>query len=167
MTFKRAAMRWWGTKVRRYPMLVVTYEQLLEWLRTELVPTANPDEAFTAWQKLAYRGNIEDYLHQLDKLSLCFPLDHTLMLTQATQPLGEVCKAGLHRLDMQFGRAGLPYRKMREYIELYLQERFASKLRTLTEQAFVRGGYGKMVGGVKASKGALHATQVQETVGSP
>ena len=142
-TFKKTAMRWWGVKARRWPRLLLTYQQLLEWLQTELIPSASQDEALTAWQLLAFRGTVDDYVKQLDRLTLCYPLSHSLTIAQATHPLGEECKAGVKRLDMQFGLTGMPYRQLRQYIELYLKERTPAELRSLAERSMGRGGFGK------------------------
>ena len=34
--------------MKQYPMLPVSFSQLVEWIRMELVPCANPDEAMMA-----------------------------------------------------------------------------------------------------------------------
>ena len=87
--------------MRHYSGLLLTFEQLTEWIRAELVPSASPDEALVAWQKLAFRGSIEDYLKQIDNLTLYYPLPNIVQtLTQATQPLGENCKAGARRIEL-------------------------------------------------------------------
>ena len=144
LTFRKAAMRWWGARAKQYPRLVLTFAQLVEWLRTELVPCANPEEAMAAWQQLAYRGDVEDYLKQYDKLTLCYPLSHALTLAQATQPLGSEVKAGAQRVDMQYGREGMSHRQLRQYLEFYLRELKPHESRTLAEKSVMRGGFGAM-----------------------
>ena len=60
------------------------------------------------------------------------------------------------------GKVGMPYRELREYIELFLQERTPADLEVLVEHSMGRRGYGKMIGGGKQSKGSFHITQVLE-----
>ena len=160
-TFRRSAMRWWGSRMKQYPMLAVSFSQLVEWIRMELVPCANPDEAMTAWQKLAFRGDVEDYLRQYDKLTLCYPLSHSLTLSQATQPLGEEFKNSARRVDMQYGLAGMTHRQLRHYIELYLRELKPSDLKTLSERSLGRGGFGSYSGNVSRSRQQVHQAVVE------
>ena len=157
-TFRRTVMRWWGSKTKQYPRLIVSFSQLLEWVRTELVPEADPEEAHNAWQKLAYRGDVEDYLRQYDKLTLYFPLPHQSILSQATQPLGSAFKASAKRVDMQHGKSGMTLKELRLYIELYLREMSPADSRRLAESSMIRGGYGKMS---KPTKGAAHAMNIR------
>ena len=49
LTFRKAAMRWWGMRAKQYPRLVLSFAQLVEWIRAELVPCTNPEEAMVAW----------------------------------------------------------------------------------------------------------------------
>ena len=137
-------------------MLAVSFSQLVEWIRMELVPCTNPDEAMTAWQKLAFRGDVEDYLRQYDKLTLCYPLSHSLTLSQATQPLGEEFKSSARRVDMQYGMAGITHRQLRHYIELYLRELKPSDLKTLSERSLGRGGFGSYSGNIPRSRQQVH-----------
>ena len=44
-TFRGHARHWWFSKMQLYPRLVVSYKQLLEWVRVELVPAATPQKA--------------------------------------------------------------------------------------------------------------------------
>ena len=44
-TFRGQALFWWRAHSALLPELVVTYEQLLEWVRAELVPMADPGTA--------------------------------------------------------------------------------------------------------------------------
>ena len=97
-----------------------------------------------AWQQLAYRGDVEDYLKQYDKLTLCYPLSHALTLAQATQPLGSEVKAGAQRVDMQYRREGMSHRQLRQYLEFYLRELKPHESRTLAEKSVIRGGFGAM-----------------------
>ena len=56
----------------------------------------------------------------------------------------------------------MPYCELREYIELFLQERTPADLEVLVEHSMGCRGYGKMIGGGKHSKDSFHITQVLE-----
>ena len=79
-TFRGTAANWWRAHSMLFPQLVVSYEQLLEWLRTEMVPLADPATAVLAWRQLRFLGDVDDYLKQLDQLSTHFPLPHETLL---------------------------------------------------------------------------------------
>ena len=51
-TFRGQALNWWRAHSQLVPELVVSYEQLLEWIRTELVPLADPATATLSWRQL-------------------------------------------------------------------------------------------------------------------
>ena len=61
-SFVGQALNWWRSHSQLVPELVISYEQLLEWIRTELVPLADPASATLAWRQLRFLGEVEDYL---------------------------------------------------------------------------------------------------------
>ena len=73
-TFKDIAQSWWRAHVTRLPRLLITYDQLIEWIKCELVPKADPAASSLAWRKLKFTGSVSDYMTQLDKLTKHFPL---------------------------------------------------------------------------------------------
>ena len=60
---------------------------------------------------------------------------------------------------MLYGAMGMPYRELREYIDLYLQEYYPDPLWRLVEQFIGRTGFGKLLAPAKLSKGVLHTAQ--------
>ena len=47
-SFSGQALNWWRAHSQLVPEMVISYEQLLEWVRTELVPLADPATATLA-----------------------------------------------------------------------------------------------------------------------
>ena len=156
LTFRKTAMRWWGTHLKEYPNLVLSFKQLVEWLNTELVPCAKQDQSLAAWTKLAFRGDVHDYLAQFDKLTLCYPMSHDMTLQYATEPLGTAFYHSAKRANMHYGQMGMTYRDLRNYIEHYLKELKSGDLKLLTERSVSRGGFGAMAGGSQRNRHQLH-----------
>ena len=102
-TFRGLASNWWRAHQQLVPEMVVSYEQLLEWIRTELVPLADPGAATLSWRQLRFLGDVEDYLKQLDQLTTHFPLPHTTLLVVATEPLGKEAVLAEYKADQMYG----------------------------------------------------------------
>ena len=68
--FNKNAATWWIAHMQRQPRLLVTYDQLLEWLKYKLTPSAGLGATQLAWHELSYNGNIEKYMAELTKLFL-------------------------------------------------------------------------------------------------
>ena len=49
MTLTFRARSWWLAHRVRAPKLLVTFDQLLEWIRRELVPHSSTADAVSAW----------------------------------------------------------------------------------------------------------------------
>ena len=73
-TFVENAQSWWLAHTSRRPHLVLSLDQLLEWVRIELVPEADPDVASIAWSEVNYEGDLADYFRRVHELSLTNPL---------------------------------------------------------------------------------------------
>ena len=73
-TFVENAQSWWLAYTARRPRLVLSLEQLLEWVRIELVPEADPNIASIAWSEISYNGNLADYFRRVHELLLTNPL---------------------------------------------------------------------------------------------
>ena len=142
-TFRGTAANWWRAHSMIVPELVVTYEQLLEWIRTELVPLADPATAVLAWRQLRFLGDVDDYLRQLDQLSTHFPLPHETLLAMATEPLGREALSSVYKADQMHGPTGMPYTRLRKFIHAHLQEMTPSARKHLADAPPMALGYGK------------------------
>ena len=142
-TFRGTAANWWRAHSMLFPELVVSYEQLLEWIRSELVPLADPATAVLAWRQLRFLGDVDDYLKQLDQLSMHFPLPHETLLAMATEPLGREALSSVYKADQMHGPTGMPYTRLRKFIQAHLHELTPSARKHLADTPPVAQGYGK------------------------
>ena len=108
-SFVGQALNWWRAHSYLVPELVISYEQLLEWIRTELVPLADPASATVAWRQLRFFGDVEDYLKQLDQLTVHFPIPQATLLTMATEPLGREVVSSAYKARQMYGKEGMSY----------------------------------------------------------
>ena len=86
-SFTGNALAWWNAHTRQQPRLLVTYDQLIEWLRRELVPKARAGASHLMWHALKYAGDIEKYLQQLSDLMVQHPIDPVVAHSLAAKPL--------------------------------------------------------------------------------
>ena len=142
-TFRGQALFWWRAHSALLPELVVTYEQLLEWVRAELVPMADPGTAVLSWRQLRYMGDVDDYLHQLDQLSTHFPLPHETLLAMSAEPLGAEAISAVYKADQMYGPGGMPYARLRKFLQSHLLQLSAFQRRQLADNPPMATGYGK------------------------
>ena len=142
-TFRGLASNWWRAHQQLVPEMVVLYEQLLEWIRTELVPLADPGAATLSWRQLRFLGDVEDYLKQLDQLTTHFPLPHATLLVMATEPLGREAVSAAYKADQMYGNDGMPYVRLRRFIEAHLQQLTPTQRKQLADSPPLAKGYGK------------------------
>ena len=75
-TFHQKARAWWNAHTHRHPGLVITYQQLVEWVKRELVPRADPGTSCVVWADLNFKGDVDVFLKELDDLMTYHPLKH-------------------------------------------------------------------------------------------
>ena len=158
-TFRGQALNWWRAHSQLVPELVVSYEQLLEWIRTELVPLADPASATLAWRQLRFLGNVEDYLKQLDQLTVHFPLPPSTLLVMATEPLGREVVSSAYRADQMYGAEGMSYVRLRRFIQAHLYHLTPNQRKYLADNPPMALGYGKT--GDLDRRSAPSATKIQ------
>ena len=66
-TFTHRACSWWLAHRTRAPKLLVTFDQLLEWLKRELVPHSSTSDAVSSWCDLTYTGDAKKYISDLER----------------------------------------------------------------------------------------------------
>ena len=117
-TFTRNARSWWDAHCVKRPGLLVTYEQLLEWIRHELVPDSNPALAYMEWNTLKYRGNVEEYMKQIERLMEYFPIQRDTMIACLAKPISTEFAAELRNMDIRL--EGMSNPKLKEVIKNHL-----------------------------------------------
>ena len=66
-TFMYRARQWWLAHRTRAPKLLVTFDQMVEWIKRELVPFSSTSDAVNAWSELTYHGDPKKYVADLDR----------------------------------------------------------------------------------------------------
>ena len=117
-TFTRNARSWWDAHCVKCPGLLVTYEQLLEWIRHELVPDSNPALAYMEWNTLKYRGNVDEYMKQIERLMEYFPIQRDTMIACLAKPISSEFAAELRNMDIRL--EGMSNPKLKEVIRNHL-----------------------------------------------
>ena len=141
-TFRLRAQKWWRAQVQARPELVITYDQLREWIKTELVPKADPRSTSAAWRQLRFTGNVQEYIDQLEALKEHFPLMKDPLLDLSTAPLGEEARAVIYRADAMYGASGITHNKLCTLIKDYLNSLTQAQRTQLAEHPPLGQGYG-------------------------
>ena len=118
ITFTKNARAWWDAHSMKRPNLLVTYEQLLEWMRHELVPDSNPALPYMEWNTLRFRGNVEDYMKQIERLMEYFPIQRDTMIACLAKPISLEFTAELRNMDIRL--EGMSNPKLKEVIKNHL-----------------------------------------------
>ena len=117
-TFTKNARNWWDAHTLKAPDLLVTYEQLLEWIRHELVPDSNPALAYMEWSTLRYKGNVEEYMKHVERLMEYFPIQRDTMIACLARPISPEFVAELRNMDIRL--EGMSDPKIKEVIRNHL-----------------------------------------------
>ena len=117
-TFTKNARNWWDAHSLKTPDLLVTFEQLLEWMRHELVPDSNPALAYMEWSTLRYKGNVDDYMKQVERLMEYFPIQRDTMIACLARPISPEFTTELRNMDIRL--EGMSDPKLKEVIRNHL-----------------------------------------------
>ena len=66
-TLTLRARSWWLAHRTRTPKLLITFDQLVEWIKRELVPQSAQTDAVNAWSDLTYVGDVKKYIEDLER----------------------------------------------------------------------------------------------------
>ena len=102
-TFHGKARSWWRAHFGRRPQLVIGYAQLVEWVKRELVPRADPGTSCVVWADLQFKGDVDNFLKELDQLMTFHPLKHDSMIRMSARPFGAAFVSKAVSADAQFG----------------------------------------------------------------
>ena len=164
--FRNVARKWWASKMKLYPRLVLTFDQLVEWVKKELTPGASPAKAAHAWAQLSYRGDTSDYVKQLEKLILAFPVDdREQLLLYVASPLGSEFESRISQADQCWGENGMTWKKLIKFVEYHLEGLPKGERNTLVEKNAHRIGFGvkrpNRSQGLGKEKVSTHAVAVE------
>ena len=116
-TFQGKARSWWRAHYGRRPQLVIGYAQLVEWVKRELVPRADPGTSCVVWADLQFKGDVDGFLKELDQLMTFHPLKHDSMIRMSSRPFGAAFVSKAVSADAQFGARGMSYPQLRNLIQ--------------------------------------------------
>ena len=104
ITFTKSAMEWWRAHTELHPRRIITMAQLLEMIRTELVPRALPTASHKAWWKLEYKGNVDQYLQHISDLMRQYPIAPRVANSLAGMPFGDKFSEEIEAIDDRIRR---------------------------------------------------------------
>ena len=116
-TLTHRARSWWLAHRTRTPKLLITFNQLLEWIKRELVPHSSTSNAVNAWAELSYTGDVNKYINDLERLINHFPLRRESIIIMATKPLGKDIQNRVQLMDLQYGPAGITIAQLKQVIK--------------------------------------------------
>ena len=118
--FSDRASAWWLAHHKRASKLLVTFDQLLEWIKRELVPHSSTSDAVNSWCNLVYSGDVKKYINDLERLINHFPLRRESILIMATRPLGKEIQERVQLMDVQHGPCGITIAQLKKAIRSFL-----------------------------------------------
>ena len=119
VTLKNRAYKWWLTHKRDCLQLVVTFDQFVEWVRIELVPSALRSSSHLAWKRLKFQGDVDAYLQEVEFLMTQHPIDPLVSHALACEPLGEELVYRIQGLDSEHAPAGISMEQLRVQIRSF------------------------------------------------
>ena len=119
-TLTLRARSWWLAHRTRTPKLLVTFDQLLEWIKRELVPYSSTSDAINSWSELSYTGDVNKYIGDLERLINHFPLKRDTILIMATKPLGKDIQNRVQLMNLQYGPTGITIAQLKQAIKSFL-----------------------------------------------
>ena len=120
-TFRGKIARWWNAHTEKHPHRILSFSHLLELIRTEMIPAADPSTACLQWSSLQYEGKPDAFLKEPDRLTDTYPLDHKALIQLATRPFSPEFAGQVLTADTLHGRNGMTYPQLREMIKNFMK----------------------------------------------
>ena len=115
---------------------------------------------------MSYRGDTSDYVKQLEKLILAFPVDdREQLLLSVASPLGSEFESRISQADQCWGENGMTWKKLIKFVEYHLEGLPKGERNTLVEKNAHRTGFGvkrpNRSQGLEKEKVSTHAVAVE------
>ena len=123
VTFKDNAERWWIAHLQEQPDAVLSFPQLLELMKIELIPGALTSASHLMWSDLTYRGNLEEYLQEVERMFHLHPIDPPTAHIFACKPLGRSLVNKVAAMDYEKGDTGIPLPQLLFQIRCFVEQR--------------------------------------------
>ena len=121
-TLDDKAKQWWLSQKGLRPQLTLAFDQLVEWLRHEMVPSSITTSDLQAWMELRYEGNLDDYFQQVANLDAYHPVDPKDALVMASRPFGEELLKKLRAVDAAQNYQGINPAQWRDLVRNHVSE---------------------------------------------
>ena len=116
------AAEWWMAHRRLNPRRCLSFAQLGELLRIELIPTAHAGVAEQQWSRLEYEGDLEAYFRKIRTLMSYSPLPGMSSHVMAARPFGRAFEDRIVALATNAGPQGLTHVQFEANLRAYVQE---------------------------------------------
>ena len=121
-TLEDKAKQWWLSQKSLRPQLVLAFDQLVEWLRHEMVPSSVTTSSLQEWMDLKYEGNLEDYFQKVAMLDAYHPIDSKDALVMASRPFGAALLQKLRAVDAAQNYQGINPSQWRDLVRNHVLE---------------------------------------------
>ena len=121
-TLEDKAKQWWLSQKSLRPKLVLAFDQLVEWLRHEMVPSSVTTSSLQEWMDLKYEGNLDDYFQKVAMLDAYHPIDAKDALVMASRPFGTGLLQKLRAVDAAQNYLGINPSQWRDLVRNHVQE---------------------------------------------
>ena len=119
------ANAWWLSHYLRCPNRDLSLDQLFEWVRTELVPTADPDMAVLEWNSLRFDGDLDQFFAKMQDLLQYNPLPPRQAQVLAAQRFGPMMVTRVQSAMAQAGTNGLTRVQWETMVRAFVMEQEA------------------------------------------
>ena len=121
-TLEDKAKQWWMSQKSLRPKLVLAFDQLVEWMRHEMIPSSVTTSSLQEWMDLKYEGNLEDYFQKVATLDAYHPIDSKDALVMASRPFGTGLLQKLRAVDAAQNYQGINPAQWRDLVRNHVQE---------------------------------------------
>ena len=121
-TLDEKAKLWWLAQQGLRPRLILSFDQLVEWMQHELVPSAVPSAAMDPWMNLKFNGNLEEYFKEVERLDVYYPVPPATAQVMATRPFGQALERRVRAADAAQNYAGLRQNQWQDIVREFVEE---------------------------------------------
>ena len=121
-TLDEKAKLWWLAQQGLRPRLILSFDQLVEWMQHELVPSAVPSAAMDPWMNLKFKGNLEEYFKEVERLDVYYPVPPATAQVMASRPFGHALERRVRAADAAQNYVGLRPNQWQDIVREFVEE---------------------------------------------
>ena len=107
LAFRGTALDWWRAHRSHSPNYTLSFAQIAEWARTELLPESDPSVVILSWQRLKYQGNLDRFFKEVRALFVTNPMPIFTALTMVSDQFGPAFQSRLQAANAQAAPVGI------------------------------------------------------------